>query len=294
MIFLSRQKERLFFMHESERLLRLLSDFLARHAACISPDMVADLMNACGVSQEDAFALLLSGCLGLDASGADRAFYARFLRPSVRMLNAADYRENAYLRAVRAPEAQRGAWTLRRMRYQPFEAFVCGNYHETPDGRVLPQIGCFSESFDYPAALENGREWMTVTPNEIETMRAPVERAHGRVLTFGLGLGYFAFMAAQKPSVASVTVVEREEAIIDLFTRLLLPQFPHSEKIRIVRADAFDYARALPDGAFDFAFCDLWHDVSDGLPLYRAMRGILEKKNAPETAYWIEDTLRWY
>lgn len=281
-------------MNESERLLRLLGVFLSRFAADISAEMVGELVAACGVEREEAFALLLAGRLGLDAAGEDRAFYARYLRPSVRLLDAEAYRADAYYRAVRVPRKKRGAWELKRMAYRPYEAFVCGDYRETADGRVLPQIGFFAERFEYPAALENGREWMTVTPNEIETMRAPLARAHGRTLAFGLGLGYFAFMTARKDEVETVTVVERERAIIDLFERELLPQFPARGKIRVVQADAFEYARALRGGEYDFAFADLWHDVADGLPMYREMRGVLREKLEMETAYWIEETMRWY
>ena len=281
-------------MNESERLLRLLSGYLSRFAADISAEMVGELVAACGIGQEEAFALLLAGRLGLDAAGADRAFYARYLRPCLRLLDAEVYRADAYYRAVRVPNLKREGWELKQAAYRPFETFVCGDYRETADGRVLPQIGCFAEAFEYPAVLENGREWMTVTPNEIETMRAPVARARGHVLAFGLGLGYFAFMAAQKEQVESVTVIERERAIIELFRETLLPQFPHGEKIRVVQADAFEYARALPEGAFDFAFTDLWHDVSDGLPMQRAMRALLERVSGLDAAYWIEDTMRWY
>lgn len=281
-------------MNESERLLRLLSGYLSRFAADISAEMVGELVAACGIGQEEAFALLLAGRLGLDAAGTDRAFYARYLRPCLRLLDAEVYRADAYYRAVCVPNLKRGGWELKQAAYRPFETFVCGDYRETADGRVLPQIGFFAERFEYPAALENGREWMTVTPNEIETMRAPLARAQGRVIAFGLGLGYFAFMAEQKDAVETVTVVERERAIIELFEQRLLPQFPRREKIRVVQADAFEYARALRGGEYDFAFADLWHDVADGLPMYREMRGILQPKQGMETAYWIEETMKWY
>ena len=47
----------------------------------------------------------------------------------------------------------------------------------------------------------------------------------------------------------------------------------------------------------DHAFVDLWHDVSDGYPLYKQMKAL--EKNSPNTlfSYWIEDSLlshlRW-
>ena len=60
----------------------------------------------------------------------------------------------------------------------------------------------------FPAILENDRIWMTVTPNEIETMKEPVDQAFGNVLTFGFGLGYYAYMISEKEEVTSITVVE--------------------------------------------------------------------------------------
>ena len=105
----------------------------------------------------------------------------------------------------------------------------------------MPQIGFFRERFAYPAVEQDGREWMAVKPSEIETMRAPIEEATGRVVTFGLGLGYFAYMVSEKPDVTSLDIVERSEEAIALFERHILPQFPNKEKIRIIRSDAFGF-----------------------------------------------------
>ena len=55
---------------------------------------------------------------------------------------------------------------------------------------------------------------MLVTPNEVHTMKADIEKAHGKVLTYGLGLGYFPFMTSRKEEVTSVTVVERSSDVI--------------------------------------------------------------------------------
>ena len=83
-----------------------------------------------------------------------------------------------------------------------------------------------------------------------------------------------------------------------LFREHILPQFPKKEKIDIVRQDAFEFAtNCMSDGYYDHAFVDLWHDVSDGYPLYKQMKAL--EKNSPNTlfSYWIEDSLlshlRW-
>ena len=143
--------------------------------------------------------------------------------------------------------------------------------------------------------LENGREWMTLLPNETITIKPHIDRAHGRVLTFGLGLGYFAYSAASKENVASVTVVERDENVIKLFCDLILPQIPYKDKIRLICADAFDYAKEnYKKHLYDYVFTDIWHDPSDGVELYLKMKEYEKLCPLCEYGYWIEDTLKLY
>ena len=270
------------------------SIFLERVAAFLNgcPDAfdsetVAQTARDCGMDAHEAYLLLLAGAMDLYGN---RTFSERYLRPCVRRLNPAAYRENAYQKTIRFPAVRAGDWTMRMQQYNPYELFVCGDMEKTFDGRVLPQLGYFTEPFAYPAVLQGGREWMTVTPNEIETMRRPISQAHGNVCAYGLGLGYFAFCACEKPAVRSVTVVERDADAIRLFERYLLPQFPQRQKIRVVHADALEYARELH--AHDFVFADLWHDVSDGLPLWERLQAL--ERPGTAYAYWIEDTMRLY
>ena len=64
--------------------------------------------------------------------------------------------------------------------------------------KLYPSIGYFKDEYKYPCVLENDREWMLITPNEIETMKKPISEATGNVLTYGLGLGYYAYMVSMK------------------------------------------------------------------------------------------------
>ncbi|MDY0404289.1 hypothetical protein P5G51_001635 [Virgibacillus sp. 179-BFC.A HS] len=136
---------------------------------------------------------------------------------------------------------------------------------------------------------------MTVTPNEIETMRDAVDKATGNVLTYGLGLGYYAYMVSEKDNVDNVTVVELNPNVIDLFKRYILPQFAHGDKISIIQADAFQYAKEnMATGNYDIVFTDLWHDVSDGMDMYVKMKSF--EKNCPNAQflYWIEQSIQCY
>ena len=94
---------------------------------------------------------------------------------------------------------------------------------------------------------------------------------------------------------SSVTVVERDENVIDLFCGVILPQLPCKDKIKIIRADAFEYAeKNYAKHLYDFVFTDIWHDPSDGVELYLKMKEY--EKLCPDIRYeyWIEDTLKLY
>lgn len=214
------------------------------------------------------------------------------MRPSVRKLNPSLWRGNPYFRHIRVPEKKCGRWQLTNLRYAPYEAFIRDDLTLTEDFREIPAVGFFDEEFVYPAVLENGREWMTVTPNEIATMKEAVSRARGTVVAFGLGLGYFAHMASEKGEVSRVVVIERDEEVIRLFKEELLPQFSRAGKIEIVSADAFDFVQRGMDGRRpDFAFVDLWHDVSDGIGPYLRMKKLEGRYPDTEFCYWIERSL---
>ena len=283
------------------RLLRLFGLYINERADFITAEMVNEIARIGSFSTDDAFLLLLAESCGVHPTdgGADGEFFSRFLAPSVRRLDPAEYRRDPYYRNIRFPDVRDGSWELRNDAYKPYQAFIWDDVR--PDGtlREPAPLGYFDESFSYPAVLENDREWMLVTPNEVETIRPAVAAAHGDVLTFGLGLGYFPYMAAEKPEVKRVVVVEKDPAVIRLFRQYILPQFAHPEKITLVNADAFDYLdHEMPKEQFDYAYADIWHDAGDGVPLY--LRFNKYEKVFPQTAfgYWIEETmlsyLRWY
>lgn len=279
------------------RILQLLSDYLTFTPTLIRPEAMRELTDACGVSEKDAFAMLLAAGCGLDITDnpSDKQLYHDYFHDMVHPLDRAAYQTNPYYTGIKIPNARLGACALAQKAYQPYEAFVCNDFDTKSDGRIIPQIGFFSNKFTFPAILENDRVWMTITPNEIETMEAPIAQAKGKVLALGLGLGYYAFMVSEREDVESVTVIEMNQAVITLFEKHILPQFPHRNKIRILQDDAFHYLDTqLAQAGYDTLFADLWHDVGDGLDLYRRLKPY--EAIAPDTAfhYWIEKSMRVY
>lgn len=277
-------------------LLEKLSLYINLTPRFITPEIVSELVRECGLTATEAVSTLLAAALGIDIDGSsdDRELFFEYFPEMISRLDTEVYENDPYYVGIPKLKAKFGKWELKRESYAPYELFVWNDLRKLRDGRVVPQIGFFEKEFAFPAVLEGGREWMTVTPNEIETMREAVEAARGRVLTFGLGLGYFAYMAARCDGVESVTVVERDREVIELFRKMILPHFPTPEKIRIVEGDAFEFADRLIDGEFDLIFTDIWHDPSDGVELYLKMKGYERRAPHSRWLYWIEPTLKCY
>ena len=274
-----------------------LSTFLNYEPDYIKGETVGKVTEECDLDSQDAYAYLLANAMYMDPARneTDRELFALYFYDMIRELDAGEFESDPYMLEIVIPRVRDGRWELGMRRYRPFEAFVRDDFVYKPDGRVIPQIGYFTREYEYPCVLQDGREWMLITPNEINTMRGAISHSHGRVLTFGLGLGYFAFMSARKDNVESVTVVECDESVILLFERYILPQMSCREKIRVVCDDAYSYAEnKMKEGKYDFVFSDIWHDPSDGVEAYKRLKSYEHQLPCAEFAYWIEDTMKYY
>ena len=255
-----------------------------------------ELMDKTG-GDELAYAALIAAAFMLDTANdkKDKELYRDYLIPAVHKLDPAVFEDDEYYKEIKLPRIKQNGWELTYLTCKAYEAFVCGDPVTEPDGRIIPQIGYFERDFVYPAVLQDGREWMTLLPNEMITTKPHIRKAHGKVLTFGLGLGYFTYLAAKKINVGSVTVVERDENAVALFKERILPQFGCKSKIRLITADAFDYAGTeMGRENYDFVFTDIWHDPSDGTELYLKMKTYEKLLPGAEFTYWIEDTIKLY
>ena len=281
----------------NNRIFERLSILLNTMPDFVTSEMVNELTRQFGLSVEEAFSLLICAALGFDTENeSDNELWCAYSPFMLHHLDEKTFTEDPYYKAVKIKSGKTLAeWEIREDRLTPFTAFVCDDPITLPDGRIIPQIGYFDCEFSFLSVLQNGREWMTMMPNELVTQRIPIKKASGRVCTYGLGLGYFAFMCAAKDEVESVTVVERDESVISLFKEMLLPCFTHPEKIEIVSADAFEFAeKEAPARRFDYIFADIWHDPSDGVEAYKRFKSL--EPLCPDTKfdYWIEKTLKLY
>lgn len=276
--------------------MNLMSEFLNNAPDSIHVNVVSELAEACMLTNQESFAYLLAAYMGLDLENNDKDIFQEYFLKIFEEVDTCLLSKNPYLNDINFPNIKEDSIELKYCSYKACEAFVLDDTCIMPNKRIIPKIGFFMNEQSYPAILENDRIWMTVTPMEIKTMQPAVEKAYGRVLTYGLGLGYFPYLVSLKNEVESVTIVEKNKCIIDIFNKFILPQFKaFSAKIKIIHMDAFDYAQKHTfNEQYDFVFTDLWHDVSDGEELYFKMKNYECLMPNATYMYWIEKSILSY
>lgn len=276
---------------KNDLFLQICVAYLNECPTLVTRDIINDITAGQPSHDERAFASFLSSVFIEDAQ-LQREMLSEYFTPSIKKLDPDEYRTNPYFQNISIPDKKIGNWTLSHQKYAPFEGFVRDDFTLFDNHREVCNIGFFDEEFSFPTVFENGVEWMAIKPNEIETMKDPIEKARGRVITFGLGLGYFAYMASLKNEVECVTIVEKSREVISLFNGHILPHFSNPEKIKIVEADAFEYAKEkMSAERYDYAFVDLWHDTSDGTDLYIKMKKLEHLSPYTHFEYWIERSI---
>ena len=227
--------------------------------------------------------------IGNDARMFD--FFMNSLLNEGRVFDVSEIQDNPYVKDIDFKDRRSGDFEFRYHSFMPYELDIYDIPRKIIEYDVdIPRISCFTEKVEYPVIFQNSIKstWMSVSPNEINTMKQPIRNAKGKVLTLGCGMGYFAYMASLKADVESITIVEREQSVIDLFTSFILPQFKTKDKITVIKDDAIEYMMNLEDGLYDYCFADIWIGVMDFEP-YIETKEVCKRFRKMRMEYWIED-----
>ena len=81
------------------------------------------------------------------------------------------------------------------------------------------------------------KEWMVDSPTDYRAMQKYAEKAQGRVLTTGLGLGLIVHELCKNSKVSSITVVEISPAVIELIKDYL----PHDPRVNVICEDFWKF-----------------------------------------------------
>ncbi len=219
--------------------------------------------------------------------------YTQKLIAQAKRYTKEQYDSDPFLRSIHVRDALIGDFLLMNAEYARGEFFQ----YDMPDlesDLVVPFLGFCSENVIFPAVYEKEMPWVSVCPSEINSMNREIGKAQGNCLILGLGLGYYPYRISFSDAVKSITIIERQQEIIDLFKRYILPQFPYKDKITVVKSDAYAYLDNVVPGQFDFCFADIWEGQKDGAYHYARIKPYEYKLPGTLFTYWIEKEIKYF
>ena len=224
-----------------------------------------------GLSEKEAMMQMFTKAFDIDYElDENKEVMDSYILNTLKKLDSKEYLDNEYAKTIKAVGKYK-KYALKYIDYEPYQLFAYDDISLEGD-KENSRIGYFNHKFSYLALTEGNNIWMSLNPNEIETMKPYIANATGNVLVLGLGMGYVPFMMANKPEVKSITIVEKDPDIIELFNSLIYPSFKNKEKIKIIQGDAINYVNK--NNRFDYIFADLWHSPEDGLSLFVQLKRI--------------------
>ena len=231
--------------------------------------------------------------LDLDLSNEeDSFFFEKYFKNNFKELDKNKYENNPFSLLFKNTEIKAGPYQLGHMKVKAFQTLPYDDIEVKEDEEYLEisKIGYFKEDFRYFAIRKNDVVWMSTDPNEIETMEPYIEKVHGSLLIFGLGLGYFPYMSYLKGNIKDITIIENDKNVIDIFNKYIKNKLDIKIPFKIIQDDAYHYIKTNKLDRFDSIFVDIWHSPEDGLPLYLKFKSLLKgyKKDA---YYWLNKSL---
>ena len=148
-------------------------------------------------------------------------------------------------------------------------------------------LRAYKQDTDMMFLKQGKQEWMMASISEFKTNDPYAKKAHGNIITFGLGIGYFIYMASLNENVKSITVIEKSKEVIELFNQIK-DQFPNKD-INIINGDAFDYFNQQYLKQFDYIYVDIYQNNVDGRIM---IEKLLEQYLPPydKCNFWIENS----
>lgn len=204
-------------------------------------------------------------------------------------ISAKEYQDSPYNKSIKLDKIQSNEFRYQVETISPNELFSISSIQYDPKRELNDsmRLVALDEPYDAAFLYQNDEVWMLDAPSEAETINPYAKKAHGNVLAFGLGIGYFPFMTMLNSDVKSITVIEKSKAVIDLFNEYIKPQFPQNIPFDIIESDAFDYFNEVDINDYDYVFVDIWQSNDDGLlVIEKLLENVLP--DFDKVDFWIE------
>ncbi len=211
--------------------------------------------------------------------------------PPSLFISANEWENTPYHKNIHLDWIKDANFTFEKGKIAGYELFNSDVIQKDPNRELNDwmKLRAMDRNFEALYLYQGDMDWMFDAPSEAATNNVPASHAHGHVLTYGLGIGYFLYMALANPNVTEVTVVEKSIEVIAMFKNFIFPQFITDKPVHFIEADAFDYFNEDNHKNYDYIYVDIWQSSQDGLPI---ITKLLEQCYEPvsKADFWIEDS----
>ena len=124
----------------------------------------------------------------------------------------------------------------------------------------------FDDDYVFPAIYEskNGgdsfnrsKPWMSLTPNEMITLRPGIRKSKGHTVIAGLGIGWMLAMVAERPKVKKITLVEISDSLVNWLWPKIEARLTDDQKAKVV-IKVGDAKDVMPDLEADVGLIDIF------------------------------------
>lgn len=270
-------------------LLKRLRIFFNDNPRQVTLDMIKDVERM-GVGEDYAYASLLCNFLDLDDS-----FIDRYLVMMLKKEKVDKYINNPFYQKMNIAPTRVGRYDIDYHYIEDYELFKHDEIYEYFDGRLLPQIGYFDEALKCLSITTGERVVYQYNPYLVNALTLPIEEAKGSVYCFGLGIGYFAYMAHLKEDVKKVTIFEENKDLISLFNELILDKFDYKEKIKVVHASPLPYLKNKNNKiSANYVFINCWKDLETGVREYPKYKKACDARSKMNVDYFLKTSIELY
>ena len=140
-------------------------------------------------------------------------------------------------------EKEINGWKLEKFKIEQ------GNFSAMVDG-IMPGT--------YIRLLHNGECVMSDTSMEQRTNLRFCSKAYGDIIIGGLGIGMIVMAIQDKPEVRSITIIEKNQEVIDL----VASQLKFNDKVSIICADVFEW-KPKRGVKYDMTYMDIWNWINE-------------------------------
>lgn len=214
----------------------------------------------------------------------------KFLNSDLETLeeNIKDFTLNPFVKNVLIPECSLGSIHCKHVKIPSNTFIVTGNNPGTENDFIFyRKLGYFNKEITIPVLFENSKLWMSPTLLEQRSMEKALNNVHDHLLIFGLGMGYFPYMALLNGKVKTITIVEKNIDIINFFNEHIKKFFPSKEVINIIHDDIYNYLNKEGLANYDSVFIDTYENYSTGIDTFIKIMNLNLSHN--NLHFWLED-----